>query len=108
MEGYTPLFIAVDRGHASCVVALLRGGAALRRLHGMTPLHLAARGGYCDCAAILLRAGADPLSVSDNGLTPLRVCETRCRAEKAQVENALRLLRAAELAALRPTPWRDR
>ncbi len=53
--GWSPLFYAASRGHASCVELLVRHGADQRRTDGTgrTPKHWAACKGHPACVALL-------------------------------------------------------
>jgi ankyrin repeat protein len=73
IDGYTPLHIAADQGHAEVVARLLAAGAGpgLRTRHGLTPLHLAAKSCRRDAATKLIARGA-PVNATDSfGCTPL-------------------------------------
>eukprot|EP00794_Sanderia_malayensis_P004838 gene4838-5471_t len=52
----TPLHVAVERGHLSCVRILLLNGAdpVVRTRSGMTPAHLAAENGDLKCLKALM------------------------------------------------------
>ena len=69
--GSTPLILAAGQGHATCVSALLEGGADVgaRTNYGDTALTLAASGGHLDVVRTLLLGGADPRSTGSLGRT---------------------------------------
>ncbi|CAG0902279.1 unnamed protein product, partial [Darwinula stevensoni] len=73
----TPLMLAADLNHASCIRYLLCAGASvyLRGEDGMTALHLAARSGHLEACYLLLNLCSDPRSLINNqdygGWTPL-------------------------------------
>lgn len=68
----TPIKIAVENDHASCVSALIAGGININKNNEML-LHLAAERGNVKCIKILLNAGADINLLNDAGMTPLGV-----------------------------------
>jgi ankyrin repeat protein len=61
INGYTPLFLASQAGHADVVDVLINAGADAKAVSttGSTPLMLAASAGAVDAAKRLLDAGAD-------------------------------------------------
>lgn len=72
-QGYTPLEIAVARGHTAIVKACLKHGADTesRDRYGNTPLVSAVLAGKkaFEIVDLLLDAGADPDAVNKNGLS---------------------------------------
>lgn len=73
-HGYTPLMLAVEKGHQDIVEILLDAGANLKQTdkEGNTPLIFAVKEGHKDMVEILLDAGADLDQANDrSGETPL-------------------------------------
>ncbi len=72
----TPLYMAVERGHADLVAALLEGGAGVdfrEAALGFTALHMAAVRGYRDIAELLVQHGATVTSKNLRGETPIQL-----------------------------------
>ena len=74
-SGHTALRAAASRGHAECVEALLRFGAAKegKSRDGHTALRLAAAKGHVACVELLLKAGADKEARDKEGRTAVMV-----------------------------------
>lgn len=90
-----PIRLALMRGDAEIVAALLKKGAPPNEVLPMdsnTPLHIAALADSLPCAKVLLEAGADP-TIKSNGQTPLEA------ARAADRKACLEILAAAEQAA---------
>ncbi|NXY88601.1 ASB3 protein, partial [Alcedo cyanopectus] len=88
-EATTPLFLAVENGHADTVNLLLQHGANVEGPHcwsGWNSLHQASFQGCTEIMKILLEKGADKECQDDFGITPLFVA-----AQYGQLES-LRLL----------------
>ena len=75
--GYTPLHVAVARGHAKVLNVLLQkaGDVNCRAKNGCTPLHLAASCGHTECVKVLLNYKADISMVNVEGKTPKQTAE---------------------------------
>lgn len=73
--GNTPLILAAVQGHATCITALLEGGADLtaRTNFGDTALTLAAKGGHVQTVRALLVGGADRHATGSVGQTAVEV-----------------------------------
>ena len=59
-DGFSPLYISCQQGHASCVHVLLELGAtpnAARPQEGATPLYIASQNGRASCVGALLDSG---------------------------------------------------
>eukprot|EP01094_Clydonella_sp_ATCC50884_P019450 TRINITY_DN3803_c1_g1_i13.p1 TRINITY_DN3803_c1_g1~~TRINITY_DN3803_c1_g1_i13.p1 ORF type:complete len:401 (+),score=64.84 TRINITY_DN3803_c1_g1_i13:451-1653(+) len=97
-DGFTPLHIASQHGHADTVAILLRRGAAVNQPNnnGATPLSAACFFGHEEVAVLLLERGADARHVVGNYGTPAdiassqghRSLERRMRAAAAQQKSA--------------------
>ncbi|KAM4626952.1 ankyrin repeat and SOCS box protein 18 [Discoglossus pictus] len=73
----TPLCITCARGYTDCVRYLLHRRADPNAAPGgRSPLHEACAGGYGDCVQLLLEHGANPNQQSNDGETPLHLCDT--------------------------------
>lgn len=99
--GNTALHLAVDRGHESCVKAMLYlsehmnvpMNANTANDNGDTPLHLAARWGYHMIVRILLECGAKCEPINKKGQTPLAIAYNedivevlKCRAQANNID----------------------
>ena len=84
----TPLHAALDMGHLSTAMLLLRRGADIksRDLAGRTPLHIVLYRGHVEIVSSLLKCGANPNAKSDKGETPLYL------ASKAGMHDTVKLL----------------
>ena len=89
--GWTPLYIAANRGHIDICKLLLQAGASVNHVdkNGMTSLSEAARRGYQKICELLLEAGAEVNHADINDFTPLseaarrghdKVCELLLQA----------------------------
>ena len=76
--GYTPLYLAAERGHIDIVKLLINNGANIseKSSDGETPLYWVAREGYVDIVKLLLSAGADPYIADNEGETARDVDRT--------------------------------
>lgn len=74
-KGETPLGIAVVRGWASMVIALIENGADINQkgIKGVTLLHIASAHGLTDVAKVLVRMGLPSGKRTDKSWTPLHV-----------------------------------
>jgi hypothetical protein len=72
-DGYTPLHLAAQQGHAKVALALLAGGAEVNaRDRGQdTPLHWAAACKQRELVGLLLAHNADRKALNKNGESPL-------------------------------------
>ena len=73
----SPLYVAAQAGHATCVSLLLVCGADPNFAHTLdasTPLYACCEGGHVDVVARLLAAGASPDQPREEGTTPLMAC----------------------------------
>jgi len=94
--GWTPLFIAAEKGFWEITDTLLRGGAKVEMIdnEGNTSLHFAATRGSKRIVSTLVRAGAKAGIKNDQGRIPLaRVPDTLELKEK---EKIIHLLKDAE------------
>ncbi|HBS48404.1 TPA: hypothetical protein DEO28_00185 [Candidatus Dependentiae bacterium] len=68
-DGWTPLHLAVLRGHVVCIHALINAGANIEAKdnEGFTPLHVAAMEGRAECVKVLADAGSN-IDVQDDTL----------------------------------------
>jgi hypothetical protein len=77
-KGESPLFLAAESGHASCIKVLLQFCPALPELN-LSPLCAAVSRSHLSCVKLLL---LEPLiNRSSNGFTPLMRAVSRCDAE---------------------------
>ena len=78
-DGWTPLMLCSQNGHAGCVRMLLDAAAQpnLSKGNGWTPLMAAAQNGHTLCAQLLLAADANPEIVRVDGATALSLSEER-------------------------------
>lgn len=85
--GSTPLILAAAQGHATCVSALLEGGADLgaRTNYGDTALTLAASGGHVDAVTTLLLGGADPRATGSLGRTGVEFAREQGHEDVAEL-----------------------
>jgi hypothetical protein len=74
-KGLSPLMVAVRRGHAANVAALIAAGADVNATDpsGETPLHAAARLNNVRAAELLIKAGANPVARDAGGRSPLQL-----------------------------------
>lgn len=86
--GHTLLHLAVVHNFCRLIADLLRRGCPVnaRDVNGYTALHFAALHGWTQAAKLLLQYGADPVSVNEEGCTPLDVAR---RSDKADCEQLL-------------------
>ena len=72
-DGWTPLLIAAQNGHAEAVKTLLEAKSDVNKAkpNGKTALMNAASFGHPDVAALLLGAGADKTPADEEGRTAL-------------------------------------
>ena len=77
-DGTTALLTASIRGLHTFVEALVQAGANInyRRPDGYTAMHIACRAGHVAVVEWLLSAGADYSATTQQGITPLDLCET--------------------------------
>eukprot|EP00439_Symbiodinium_sp_Y106_P071425 s87_g12.t2 len=86
VNGFTPLFIATDRGHVDFVRLLLDKHNDCTWRRASTVFHPAIRKGHVEIVDLLLQAGADKDMLNDNG------CTAACVA--SQIEKVHWLLNA--------------
>ena len=88
-NGFTPLHLAVLKGHLDMCQMLLKHQPDLRAQDnkGNTPLHVAATGGHLEVARMLLECKADVDSLNGKGFTPLH------RASKSGRRGCLDIVR---------------
>lgn len=69
-EGFTPLMLATDKGHAQIVRILLNRGAGLAAVNdnGAAALHIASQNGHPAVAKMLVEGGADVEAVMSTAL----------------------------------------
>ena len=83
--GFTPLYLASQRGHVECVRLLLAAHAAtdLTAPDGATPLMIACHQGHARVVECLLQAGASPAARTTDGsaLTPADIAAAARHAE---------------------------
>ncbi|CAM9740996.1 unnamed protein product, partial [Hapterophycus canaliculatus] len=81
----TPLLLAAEKGHESCVAYLLDVGADITATdeHDYTALHLAAYYGRVGVVALLLSRGANTSAKDDRGRIPKRL------ASRKEISNLL-------------------
>jgi uncharacterized protein len=76
MNDEYPLHYASERGDLENIKSLIASGADVNASNTYcTPLHLAVAGDYFECSEYLLQSGADPISLTDTGMTPMH-CTT--------------------------------
>ena len=77
--GYTPLHLAVDRGHKSIVELLIKHGADINRSNNKwnKPLHTAVWFGHEEIIKLLINYGADINAKNDRNETPLDLARQR-------------------------------
>lgn len=84
----TPLYVAAQHGHGSCVSQLILARAHVDCEHtkdGSTPLYASCSHGHSDCVARLLSAGADVQKACRDGATPLAACCRQGHGECARL-----------------------
>ncbi|XP_068103080.1 ankyrin repeat and SOCS box protein 18 isoform X2 [Hyperolius riggenbachi] len=82
----SPLCITSSHGYTDCVRYLLHRRANPNAAPGgRSPLHEACAGGHDACVQLLLDYGANPNQRSDDGLTPLHLCETNSSLRCAEL-----------------------
>jgi hypothetical protein len=75
-DGYTPLHVASQNGHAEVAALLIQNKADVNaaQKYGHTPLHIASENDHARVAALLLRNSAIKVNASDKDkMTPLHV-----------------------------------
>ncbi|KAK8788628.1 hypothetical protein V5799_021588 [Amblyomma americanum] len=90
----TPVFVAAQQGHLSCLEFLLNTARARGRgslvdhsaVDKATPMMIAAQKGHRDCVELLLRHGADPNRTTSDNVTGLHL------AVQSNAVSCLRLL----------------
>ena len=74
VNGWTPLYHAIDKNQRWAVDALIRGGAEVdQAAPGVTPLMMAVGNGQLQIARRLLDAGANPRAVTGEGVSALSI-----------------------------------
>jgi ankyrin repeat protein len=73
--GFTPLYIAVQKGLFQMVEALLQKGSAFDEVdsHGCSSLHMAVQNGHFKIVDLLLKYGADVNKKSTDHMAPLHI-----------------------------------
>lgn len=75
-KGSQAIHIAADRGLDNAVKYLLKHGAEINSqntITGFTPLHYAVSKGHYSTITLLMQSGADPMIVSNRGMTALEM-----------------------------------
>ena len=63
-NGFSPIYIAAEKGHAACLTQLLSNGGDVNKCDddGTSPIWIAAQVGHAACLTQLLSRGGDPRS----------------------------------------------
>ncbi|XP_078407638.1 ankyrin repeat and SOCS box protein 18 [Cetorhinus maximus] len=73
----SPLCIAASHGYTDCLQYLLQRGAKPNMIVGTkSALHTACENAHTDCTEVLLEHGANPRLLTEEGLSPLHLCDT--------------------------------
>ncbi|XP_072351177.1 ankyrin repeat and SOCS box protein 18-like [Scyliorhinus torazame] len=73
----SPLCIIASHGYTECLQYLLQRGARPNMIVGTkSALHIACVKAHADCTEVLLEYGANPRLLTEEGLTPLHLCDT--------------------------------
>lgn len=76
IDGFTPLYLSVNKGYEEIVTLLVNNGADLNlsdNIHGNSPLYMACFWGLENIVITLLQAGAEINKVTKLGITELQV-----------------------------------
>ena len=85
VNGFTPLFIATDRGHVDFVRLLLDKHNDCTWRRASTVFHPAIRKGHVEIVDLLLQAGGDKDMLNDNGCTAACVASGRGDVQTARL-----------------------
>eukprot|EP01052_Picozoa_sp_SAG31_P035050 SAG31_NODE_4179_length_3499_cov_5.939412_2_plen_473_part_00 len=81
--GFTPLYVAAEKGHSEIVSGLVAAGADVNAAaqDGFTPLYVAAEKGHREIVSGLVAAGADVNAAAQDGATPLVIAAFKGHSE---------------------------
>ena len=100
-QGWSPLHLAVIRGHSDCVVSILHFGIKVDMMtRGWTSLHLAALTDRVDIVSLLINGGADTSLINGQGKTALDIARESDNGKTA----AIILEREFQSGLCLPTP----